>query len=248
MRPTSLWQAARTLGDGLLQLVYPNICWICQQRQSDLRDGICQICELLLTNEPHATCPRCSSTVGPYVNLDAGCANCKDQSFAFDQAIRLGPYEGSLRTVILRMKQAGGVDLAAVIGHLWARHVGAKLRQLHPTTLVPVPLHWTRRWRRGFNQSEILAGALGRELGVPCRPSWLGRIRRTPPQIRQTSAQRRGNVHNAFATPGNLALTGQIVVLVDDVLTTGATAHEAARALRRANPERIIVAVLAHGR
>lgn len=248
MGSTSVWQSARTLCDGLLQLVYPNICWVCQQRQAELRGGICPACEQLLTHDPHAVCPRCSSTVGPFANLDVGCANCKDESFAFDQAVRLGPYEGSLRAAILRMKQTGGADFAEVIGLLWARHAEEKLRDLHPTVVIPVPLHWTRRWRRGFNQSEILAGALAHKLGIPCRLWWLRRTHRTAPQTRQTPAQRRSNVHNAFAIRRGLDLSGQSVLLVDDVLTTGATAHEAARALRGANSERIVVAVLAHGR
>src|SRR5262245_9546143 len=248
MNATFLWRHARALGDGLLQMVYLNICWICQQRRSELRDGVCQSCEHLLTNEPHATCPRCSSTIGPYVNVDAGCANCQDESFAFDRAIRLGPYEGVLREAILRMKQPGGQDLAEVIGLLWARHAEKKLSDLHPSVFVPVPLHWTRRWRRGFNQSEILAGALAHKLRIPPRPSWLRRTHRTAPQTRQTPAQRRSNVHNAFTIRRGLDLTGQTVLLVDDVLTSGATAHEAARALRRAKPEQIIVAVLAHAR
>jgi ComF family protein len=248
MPTISLWQTARTFCDGLLQLVYPHICWICQQRQPELRDGVCPDCEQSITHEPHTTCPRCCSTVGPYVNLDAGCAKCKDESFAFDNAVRLGQYEGTLREAILRMKHAGGMDFAEVIGQLWARHAEAKLRELRPTVVVPVPLHWTRRWRRGFNQSEILAHAFSQKLGLPFRPSWLRRTRRTAPQTRQTPAQRRSNVHNAFAVRRGLDLRGHTVLLVDDVLTTGATVHEAARALRRAHAERIIVAVLAHGR
>lgn len=242
------WQSARTLGDGLLQLIYPNICWICQQARAELRDGVCPTCAQMLTRDPHAACPRCCSTVGPFVNLSQGCANCKDESYAFDQAFRLGTYDDVLRSAILRMKQPGGLDLAEVVGLHWARHMAARLRELHPHVVIPVPLHWTRRWRRGFNQSEILAAALAQVLGAPCRTSWLRRTRRTAPQTRQSPAQRRLNVHNTFGLRSRLDLAGQTVLLVDDVMTTGATAHESARALRVANPARIVVAVLAHSR
>ena len=248
MRLHQVWQSARTLGDGLLQLVYPNICWICQQRQAEPRDGVCAGCELALSHDPFPTCPRCCSTVGPYVNLSQGCANCKDESYAFDQAVRLGPYDNLLRTTILLMKTPGGADLTEVVGALWARHAATRLSDTHLDAVVPVPLHWTRRWRRGFNQSEVLARALAKELGVRCHPSWLRRTHRTAPQTRQTPAQRRSNVHNAFQARPGLNLADQAVLLVDDVLTTGATAHEAARALRQARPARILVAVLAHGR
>ena len=247
MERTSLWQTVRFLGDGLLQLLYPNVCWICQARQTELRDGVCPPCEQQLTADPHPSCPRCSSTVGPFVNLEDGCSNCRREHYAFDRAIRLGPYDGALRNTILRMKVPGAIDLAEVVGSLWARHATPRLQDQKPSLVIPVPLHWTRRWRRGFNQSEILARALARALGIPCRPSWLRRSRRTAPQTRQSPAQRRANVHNAIQARAGLDLSGQTVLLVDDVLTSGATVHEAARALRHAKPAHILVAVLAHG-
>src|SRR5581483_1459866 len=107
--------------------------------------------------------------------------------------------------------------------------------------------HWTRTWRRGFNQSRILAYTLADFLGVPCRPGCVRRIRRTPQQTHQTPAERWSNVRGAFRCRTGLDLRSKTIVLVDDVLTTGATASEAARALRTARPGRIIVAVVAHG-
>ncbi len=242
------WQTARTLRDGFLQLIYPNVCWVCEQLREQLNQGICPQCARELVHDPHPTCPRCASTVGPFVHLDSGCIHCKDEVFAFDGAVRVGPYDGVLRATILRMKTSAGADLTEVVGALWARHAHERLRELRPHAVLPVPLHWTRRWRRGFNQSELLARALACAVGVPCRCGVLRRIRRTPPQTRQTPAQRRTNVHGAFQTSAGLDLTGQTVLLVDDVLTTGATAHEAARALRRAGASKIVVAVLAHSR
>jgi ComF family protein len=119
---------------------------------------------------------------------------------------------------------------------------------LQPEVIVPVPLHWQRRWSRGFNQSEELARALARELKIPCRPAALRRTRATPLQTTSTIAQRRANVRGAFAARDVKDIAGKTVVLVDDVMTSGATASEAARALRTLKPVRIIVAVLAHGR
>ncbi|MCI0680816.1 MAG: ComF family protein [Gemmataceae bacterium] len=243
-----LRHAARTLLNGLLQLLYPNVCWICERLREDLNEGICNDCAGQLTHDPYPSCPRCCSSVGPHVHLEQGCIHCRDESFAFDRAVRVGPYDGVLRSTILRMKNFRGADVAEAVAALWARHAAPRLRELGPQAVVPVPLHWTRRWRRGFNQSELLAQGLARALGVPCRPNWLRRTRPTPPQTRQTPAQRRVNVHNALAAPAGLDLAGQTVLMVDDVLTTGATAHEAARALRRAGAGTIIVAVLAHGR
>ena len=115
--------------------------------------------------------------------------------------------------------------------------------------LVPVPLHWRRRWLRGYNQSEALAHGLAARLRLPCGSCGLRRIRATPMQTSQTLAGRRDNVRGAFAAAPNVRTAGKTVLLVDDVMTTGATASEAARALKAAGARRVVVAVLtrAHG-
>jgi ComF family protein len=165
--------------------------------------------------------------------------------FPFDQVIRLGPYDGLLREVILRLKHAPGEGLAEVLGELWADHSAPRLRSLGAALVVPVPLHWWRRLTRGYNQSEVLAQALAARLGLPCRPGCLRQVRATSHQKGQSPANRRSNVRDAFRGQSRPELKGQTVLLVDDVLTTGSTAGEAARALRRAGAARVVVAVLA---
>jgi ComF family protein len=162
--------------------------------------------------------------------------------------MRMGPYEGLLREVILRMKKPTGEDLAEIIGAAWAGAIAPRLKASAIDAIVPVPLHWWRRWRRGFNQSEILANCIGEALAIPARPRWLRCVRRTNEQKGLPPTVRRDNVHDAFSASRSAALAGKTILLVDDVMTTGATAHEAARALRKAGAHRIIVATLAHGR
>jgi ComF family protein len=159
--------------------------------------------------------------------------------------LRLGPYDGLLRETILRMKWLPGEAQAEILAELWAAHSAARLRQLWANVVVPVPLHWWRRWQRGYNQSETLAWALARCLGVPCQPRWLRRNRNTPFQTAQTAAGRKSNVAGAFAVRSPAKLKGKAVLLVDDVMTTGSTANEAARALRGAGAASVAVAVLA---
>jgi ComF family protein len=142
------------------------------------------------------------------------------------------------------MKHASGEGLAELVGELWAAATEARLRALAAHVVVPVPLHWRRRWGRGYNQSEALARPIAARLGLPCRPSCLRRVRHTPEQAKQTPAARQDNVRHAFRARGTL-LRGQTVLLVDDVFTTGSTAAEAARALRQAGAGRVVVAVLA---
>jgi ComF family protein len=159
----------------------------------------------------------------------------------------MGPYEGLLREVVLRLKQRSGEGLAEVIGRLWAENDLLRLRGLGADVVVPIPLHWRRHWQRGYNQSHALARVLAGRLGVACRPRWLRRVRNSPKQTAQSPAGRRENVRGAFQARPGLDLSGKTVLLIDDVLTTGSTASEAARALRVARPARIVVAVLAHG-
>jgi ComF family protein len=245
--PISRWLSG--LKEGLINLLYPNTCWVCGRLNPESPARLCPSCEQLLTTDPHPTCPRCSISLGPHVAQADGCVHCREKTFAYDRALRLGAYEGLLREVIIRLKNSREETLAEIIGGVWARHLTPRLLELSPQAVVPVPLHWTRRyWERGFNQSEIMARCLGQSLQIPCYPYCIRRLRRTPRQTYQASAAaRRDNVRGAFQARSRYNLAGKTVLLVDDVLTTGATANEAARALRALKPSRIVVVVLAHG-
>ena len=236
----------RQFGRGLLHLLYPACCHFCGQ--SLTADGpFCDACQNALFTDPSPICPRCAATVGPFAVIDGRCTHCRDESFSFDAAMRLGSYEGFLREAVLRMKNHSGEGLAELFGELWAERAKSAFHALGIDALAPVPLHWRRRWRRGYNQSEAVAHGLAARLRLPCRSSWLRRTRATPMQTAQTLAGRRENVRGAFAA--TLPLAGRSILLVDDVMTTGATASEAARALRSAGGARVVVAVLAraHG-
>src|SRR5262249_45510734 len=153
--------------------------------------------------------------------LKDGCSRCRHHSFHFEGAVRLGPYEGVLRDLILRLKHAPGESLAEPLGLLWAAHAEEHLRSLSADAVVPVALHWWRRLQRAYNQSEVLGRALAKRLGLPFRPRWLRRKRNTPFQVRQTASMRRENVRGAFTAPGRPEIHGKAILLVDDVLTTG---------------------------
>jgi ComF family protein len=174
-----------------------------------------------------------------------GCVRCRDESFAFDAVLRLGPYDGVLRDAVLRLKHHSGEGLAELLGKLWLDRDVQRFRDVGPAAVVPVPLHWWRRWRRGYNQSAALARSIAAHLQIPCFPSQLRRLRNTPDQTLQSPAGRRENVRGAFRARRRPQLKGSTVLLVDDVMTTGATAHEAARALRAAGAARVVVAALA---
>jgi ComF family protein len=240
-----LARAGRAFGRGLVELTYPAHCLTCGRPLGSAESHFCAPCRQGLFTDPVPACPRCAATVGPFGVVDGCCPCCRAEHFAFEAAVRLGPYDGLLRAVILRLKNQRGEGLAELLGERWAGGAGDRLRALGADAVVPVPLHFWRRLRRGYNQSAALAGGLARSLGVPCRRGWLRRVRNTPPQTAQTAAGRKENVRGAFAVSRGAVLKGQCLLLVDDVMTTGATAGEAARTLRAAGAGRVVVAVLA---
>lgn len=237
-------QFFRDLTQGFLQLLVPNTCWVCERHLPDEQRSFCEFCHVALTTDPFPSCWRCGASVGPHVPLEEGCIHCHQETYAFDRVFRFGVYDGLLRETVLRLKQPGGEDLAEAVAVLFAQRLAPIVSPFNPDVILPVPLHWLRYLRRGFNQSETLARALAGELGKPCRPRLLRRIRHTPKQTTQTPAQRRENVKKAFLARSGASLEGKTVVLVDDVLTTGATANEAAGALGLLKPKLIIVCIL----
>ena len=234
------------LWTGFRHLVLPGVCRACHQLLPPDDADFCAACLPRFTVDPDRTCPRCSSTVGPHVDLSAGCFTCRDQSFAFERVSRFGPYAGCLRELILQMKQPGQEGLAEAVGNCWAEYSAARLRALGGEVVVPIPLHWRRRWQRGYNQSETLARAVAQRLGLPCRARMLRRARATQPQSSLAATERRQNVKGVFQVRDATGIQGQRVLLIDDVLTTGSTAHEAARTLRSAGATAVVVAVLGH--
>ena len=189
----------------------------------------------------------CASCHTPFLNafpLDSAglCALCRQGLTGYDSAFAFGSYEGVLRELIHLFKYARVRPLAGPFGEMLGRAIP---RHLRFDAVTPVPLHWIKRWRRGFNQSELLAREVARRMGVPVLDA-LCRARPTGSQAGLTRAQRRKNVAGAFTVRRGARVKGLRVLLVDDVLTTGATSGACAAALKRAGAT--YVSMLALGR
>jgi len=185
----------------------------------------------------------CVSCRTPFQNpfpLDAlvRCALCRSGLRGFDAAYSFAAYEGVLRRLIHLYKYARIRTLARPLSDLLLRAMPLDERF---DCIVPVPLHWTRRWNRGFNQSELLAREIGRRTGIPVVRA-LARSRSTRTQAGLSNHARRQNVTRAFrARP----VEGKRILLIDDVMTTGATGAACAMALKRAGAGRVALLTVA---
>jgi ComF family protein len=237
------------LGRAVDALVFPWACAACGAEGTG--EAFCPSCrgDLLerAAKAAASACPRCALPAGPYADLRGGCGDCRGRSLGFEAAIALGPYEGTLRELCLRMKHDRDAWLAPWIGDLWIRARGEALDRLGlppDAWVVPVPLHWRRHWGRGYNQAEALARGLAGRLDRPVRRP-LRRVADTRKLAVMSATDRAKALRKAFRARKGVALQGRTILLVDDVLTTGATCGAAARALRRAGAGRVIVAVMA---
>jgi ComF family protein len=159
----------------------------------------------------------------------------------FDAVYSYGSYEGTLRQLVHLFKYSGVRPLARPFGRFM---IQALPRDASFDFIVPMPLHWFKQWQRGFNQADLLAREIGKKWGVPVRPV-IRRRRATSPQAGLTNAKRRANVQGAFRIARGKPLQGMRVLLVDDVVTTGATASACARVLKRAGAAHVALLALA---
>jgi ComF family protein len=182
----------------------------------------------------------------PFVNrfpLDetGRCGLCRLGLQGFDAVYSYGSYEGTLRELVHLFKYGGVRPLAGTFGKFLAQ---ALPRETSFDVVVPMPLHWFKKWQRGFNQSDVLAREIGKKWNVPVR-NVVRRKKATRPQSGLTNAKRRANMQGAFGMPRGRSLAGMRVLLVDDVVTTGATASACARVLKRAGAAHVALLALA---
>ena len=163
----------------------------------------------------------------------------------FDTAVPLGGYDGELRQAVLRMKRPSGEPLSAVMGRVLGRLRGEALEAFRPDLAMPIPMFWARRLRRGTNSAEILAESLVAVLRLPLSVGVLVRRRNTLPQADLSPRERFRNVRGAFGVKAGYNFSGLRVLLVDDILTTGATCSEAAQVLRQVGAEAVAATVIA---
>ncbi len=203
---------------------------------------VCRAC--LQAPEPLSAEYFCSSCRTPFLNAfpldsEGRCALCRNGLRRFDAAYCFGAYDGVLRKLVQTFKYGKVRTLAGPLGEFLR---AALPRDAEFDVVTPVPLHWLRRWQRGFNQSELLARSVSRHCGIPLQLA-LRRVRSTTSQTGLSNTARRKNVTAAFRCRTDLA--GKRVLLIDDVMTTGSTAAACATALKRAGAGRVTLLTVA---
>lgn len=245
-RIMSLYRRVAEWGNALRDMVYPPQCLACGgELAAGERKHFCELCLYELGLFSGATCDRCSAPRPFEMPSVKGCGHCMNQRLRFDAAIALGPYDGLLRDLVLATKRSYGETKAIGLGRLLMEQRGDELRSAQIDVVCGVAMHWRRRLRRMACGPALLAELIARELGIPYAANLITRRRSTVPQFQLPRSQRRQNVRRAFTMGWGHRLNGAHVLLVDDILTTGATCSEIARVLKRGGARRVTVAVLA---
>ena len=264
---TAISKVSGQAGGAALDLVFPAVCRLCDVGVDRERD-FCPRCETALQASDRmmkSTCPRCGRPGQTAVAVKNGeeladsvslsCQRCKDLEFNFDRVIPLWAYLDQVRDAIVTAKYTHQSPLGDALGRRLAERVRSVGDDDQPDIVTIVPSHFTRQFSRGGNANLTIATAVATGIDRPCR-QLLRITRRIEKQAWLDESERAKNVRGAFAPKKSYALprsrglpdqplAGQHILVVDDVLTTGATANEVAHVLKNAGAKRVTIAVVA---
>lgn len=225
-----------------LHFAYPEACQICGNEHATPREGyVCRRCWLQVRFIRRPFCERCGLPFEGSLTTQFECTNCREMELHFVSARSAVVARGVVLEAIHRYKYNKAEWFEPFLVDLLVREAAAELRSGGWDFIVPVPLHSLKLRERGFNQAVRLAVGLGRRVNIPVNDKLLCRSRSTRTQTLLTREERADNVRRAFAVPPGVKLSGERIVLVDDVFTTGATTSACAAALRAAGAGEVCV-------
>lgn len=243
-RPHAVALRIRSLSASLLDAVYPCRCVLCR-RLLAADPPLCPACrEFVEASSSRPACPSCGATLSPFAGIDPACAACASQRFAFDSVGRVGAYTGGLRALLTAFKFGGHEELDRYFAERLARVIQRLEVYEDIDAAVAVPTCWRHRLRRAFHPAVVLGRMAARRCRIPYAPL-LVRVGGGPHQVGLSYTARQTNVRGRFRLARGCAVQGARLLLIDDVMTTGATVGECARVLKRAGAEAVHVVVVA---
>ncbi|WP_428308750.1 ComF family protein [Lacipirellula sp.] len=239
------WSEACRAG---LDLLFPRRCVACNDDLlSDDSEApsisICSPCQGKLELIDWPVCPRCAAPVPATGGVTLDCNHCRGDKLRFQRSLALGSYEGLLRQLVMRTKiDRNGVAANSLMELAW-RRFESQLAELDIDIVTAVPMHRWKRWQRGVNGPLIMARRIAERLHAPCWGEMVRLVRNVPPQVGLSRPARFRNLAGEMVVGPSYHLRAARVLIVDDILTTGATCSEAARVLLRAGAAEVTVLV-----
>lgn len=233
------------LAERLLNVVYPRRCPMCDCILGKGDAYVCSACiqKIRVVEEPY--CMKCGK---PLEEKDAEyCTDCTYHPHIFDRGRSLLVYEGDVRKSIYRFKYSGRKEYAQAYAHLAEEKLGDFIREIKPDALIPVPLHIRRFRKRGYNQAELFAKALGRRMGIPVMSKLVKRTRNTLPQKELDFAGRQNNLKKAFKLSRN-DVKLYTTIIIDDIYTTGSTMDAVSMQLKSIGVKEIYFLTISGGK
>lgn len=223
-----------SVGRHVADIFFPPRCVVCEANSLSDRESpwICEQCAERCFPNTVEMCSRCAARVRVPAPM-VGCGLCHDQSFGFSRAIALGNYADRLRDAIYRFKRPHQENVAFQFGRCLGRLALTELADVEIDCIAPMPTHFLRYWSRGSNPAAVLAAGIARETGWPVVTDLLRYVRPTQKQGLLSRTQRIENARGAMQMRSCYQVRGATILLVDDVMASGATANEACRALRQ---------------
>ena len=226
-------------------LLFPRRCPVCHEAAEEPEELACRICR---TRLPYVREPSCRKCGKPLLSDEKEyCQDCARKRHVFLQGKAPFVYDQVMRESITRYKYGGRREYAAFYAEEILRKCAREAVFWKGDVLVPVPLHWSRKRKRGYNQAALLARELSKRCGIPADETLLRRVRRTRAQKDLNDQERLANLKGAFSVPKG-SISYRNIILVDDIYTTGSTIDEAARVLKENGAQTVFFLCICVGR
>lgn len=237
------WEKAEKIWERGLDLVFPARCPVCDE-PAPFPELICPACREKPAPVPEPRCQKCGKHIGD--EREEYCKGCRVVMHRFDRGMGAFTYH-SVAKSMYRFKYAGRREYARFYGEEIVKRLGRFIREWKPDALVPVPIHYTRKRERGYNQAEVLAGVIGRKMGIPVESRLIKRVKKTLPQKLLGDRERQNNLKRAFKIDRN-DVKLKVIIIIDDIYTTGSTVDACAAVLKSAGVKKVYFITAAIGK